>query len=144
MAKPDVVQFTEVGVTVTVPAQRVTVKVVKLPIGTLADRPGVPGGFQPGRQVINFELVDEKAPDTFLTEFDPPFQLRVQYTKPDLDRAADTGRPLALAFWDGSQWVVFTREKHQFELHPNTVPETGGYATVEISKWGDPPVAWGS
>ncbi len=144
MAKPDVVQFTEEGVTVTVPAQKTKVKVMKRPLGSLADRPGVPGGFQPGRQVINFELVDEDAPDVYLTDFDPAIQLRVRYTKPDLDRAADAGRPLALAFWDGSEWVTFTVEKHQFQLHPNPNPDTGGYGTVEISKWGDPPVAWGS
>lgn len=143
MAKDKKVDFSEEGATVTVPAQRKKTKVVKLPSVALEHIPGVEGGFKPGRLVINFALVDEDDQDTFLTEFDPPFELRVRYTKGDLERARRANQPLELAFWNGSEWVVFTQEKHQFELQPDSQGKAGGYGIALISHWGDPQIAWG-
>lgn len=144
MASSSPVSFGAEGVTVTFPAQkRKRGRVVKLPVGSLTDMTPVPGGFQPRRLVINVAVEDEDAPGTHLTEFDPPLELRVRYTKADQDRAQSAGRPLALAFWDGSQWVRFTSEKHQFQLQPDANPQSGGVGSVKISRWGDPPVAWG-
>ncbi len=132
------------GVAVDVPPQksRVRVRKVKLPLLTERDMPAR-GDFRPGRLVINFELVDDDAPDTVLTEFDPPFELRVRYTQADLDRAAAANRPLRLAFWDGSDWVVFTPEKHGFELQPDEKPGRGGIGFARIARWSDPAVGWG-
>jgi hypothetical protein len=134
----------EEGVSVHVPQQKsnVRVKKVKLSLGPLRDMPGGPD-FRPGRLVINFELVDDAAPEKVLTEFDPPFELRVRYKKADLDRAASAGRPLTLAFWDGDAWVPFTREKHGFELQPDAKPDKGGIGFARISRWGDPAIGWG-
>ncbi len=137
------VDFSAEGVSVKVPTQRRKAKVVKLPMGSLEEMRPVPGGFQPRRLVINVAVVDEDEPETYLTEFDPPIELRVRYTKADLDRATDAGRPLALAFWNGSEWVRFTEEKHQFRLEPAAQEQAGGHGVALISNWGDPPVAWG-
>jgi hypothetical protein len=131
-------------VIINVPAQkRKKVKPDKLPLGSLDEMRGREGGFKPGRLVINFALVDEDEPDTVLTEFDPPFELRIRYTRGDLERARHADKSLELAFWNGSEWVVFTQEKHQFELQPDAKGNAGGYGVALISHWGDPNIAWG-
>jgi hypothetical protein len=135
--------FDEERVTITVPDQKVKkAKAVKLPLGKLDEMRGREGGFKPGRLVINFALVDEDNPETILTEFDPPFELRVRYTRGDLERAKKAGKSLELGFWNGDEWVVFTQEKHQFELQPDAQENAGGYGVVLISHWGDPNIGW--
>jgi hypothetical protein len=136
--------FDEESVTITVPDQKVKkAKAVKLPLGKLDELKGREGGFKPGRLVINFALVDEDNPETILTEFDPPFELRVRYTRGDLERAKKAGKSLELGFWNGDEWIVFTQEKHQFELQPDTQGNAGGYGVILISHWGDPNIGWG-
>lgn len=135
-------RFEQEGVQVNVPQPARKIKAISLPRQALKNMPPKPGGFQPGRVVINIALVYEDAPDEFLTEFDSPFELRVRYTPGDLRRAQQANQSLQLAFWDGSDWVVFTRSKHQFELVPEEHGE-GGYGVVQLSRWGDPNVAWG-
>jgi hypothetical protein len=104
--------------------------------------PAAPGGFQPHRVVINVALEDEDNPGEFMEAIDMPFELSIRYTRGDLERAQREGGALRLAFWDGSQWVVFTPEKHSFELQPSAQGD-GGYGVVRISRWGDPNVSWG-
>lgn len=136
--------FDEEKVTITVPAQKKKkAKTIKLPLGSLNEMRGREGGFKPGRLVLNFALVDEDDPDTVLTEFDPPFELRIRYTRGDLERARRANKPLELAFWNGSEWDLFTQEKHQFELQPDAQGNAGGYGVALISHWGDPNIAWG-
>ena len=109
-----------------------------------SEMPGTPGGFKPGRLVINFELFDEQNPNQFLTVLDEPFEVRIKYTAADLKRAEKAGVSLQLGVWDGNKWVVFTRQKHNFRLKPNAQnPKSGGEGVIEISRWGDPPIAWG-
>lgn len=136
--------FDEEKVTITVPGQKgIKAKAVKLPLGKLDELKGREDGFKPGRLVINFALVDEDNPETILTEFDPPFELRVRYTRGDLERAKKAGKSLELGFWNGDEWVVFTQEKHQFKLQPDAQGNAGGYGVVLISHWGDPNIGWG-
>jgi hypothetical protein len=120
------------------------VKVKKLPLGSLSDMPAAPGKFQPARLVINFGVVEEDHDDIFVTEFDPPIELRVRYTQGDLQRAQQDGQSLTLAFWNGSEWVPFTQQKHQFRLEPSGQGQSGGLGVATIRNWGDPPVGWGS
>ncbi len=136
--------FDEEKVTITVPVQKgKRAKAVKLPLGKLDEMKGKKDGFKPGRLVINFNLVDEDDPETILTEFDPPFELRIRYSRGDLERAGRANKPLELGFWNGSEWVVFTPEKHQFELQPDSQENAGGYGVALISHWGDPNIGWG-
>jgi hypothetical protein len=135
--------FTDEGVTITVQGQKKKVKVKKLPVGKMDDMKPVPGGFRPTRAVINFSLVLDEDPDTEVIEFDPPFELRIRYTRGDMNHAEKEGRELSLAYWDGEEWVRFTKEKHQFELQPDDVPQRGGYGVALISRWSDPPISWG-
>jgi hypothetical protein len=115
----------------------------KLPFGDLKKMPGEPGGFQPKRGVINFELYDEDEPQTPLTKLTAEFMLRVRYTSADLENSQQAGQPLALAYWFGGKWVRFSAEKHRFTLQPDPAPGTGGYGVVYITDWGDPPISWG-
>jgi hypothetical protein len=140
----DFEDWPDVGVSVHVPDQKsgIRVRKVRLELPPLRDMPGGPD-FQPGRLVVNFELVDDDKPSMVLTEFEPPVELRVRYTRDDLDRARAAEQPLTLAFWDGKVWVPFTRKKHDFELQPYPEPGTGGIGFARISRWGDPAVGWG-
>lgn len=145
MVQSKKVKFDAEGVSVTLPVQKkpVKIKAKKLPLGALESMKPVKDGFQPKRLVLNLGLEDEDDPSKILNEFDPPIELRVRYTKADLDRAGRAGTPLSLAYWYGNQWIRFTKEKHQFELQPNANPESGGVGVAMISNWGDPPIAWG-
>lgn len=135
--------FDQEGVTVTLPAITTTIKAVSLPIDIPASVQAVGEGFQPIRTLINIALVDEKNPRKYLTEFDPPFELRVRYTSEDLQAAQSMGGELGLAFWDGDQWQRLTHEKHKFTMQPDKDASGGGYGIALISRWGDPPIAWG-
>jgi hypothetical protein len=140
---PKKIEFGDEGATIIIPDQKKKISARKLDKGSLDKMRPVKGGFQPARLVVNFELYDEDQPDKYLVEFDAPFELRVRYTKADLKRAEQEGAALALGFWDGSDWVRFTLEKHGFHLEPDADPEKGGLGVVSIKKWGDPPVGWG-
>lgn len=130
------------GVTILVPKQEKKTKVVKLAKGKLKDMPGKVGGFKPGRLVINFAVALFDQPGAYLEVFDPPIEVEIAYTPADEKRARDAHQPLQLAFWDGEQWVVFTPEKHHFELISKGDGQ-GGVGKVSLSKWGDPPISWG-
>jgi len=135
-------EFSAEGVTINLPKQQKKTRVEKLSRSPLADMPAASGGFQPGRVVINFQIVDEDDPETVLTEFNPKFELRIRYTPADLKRAQNAGKPLELAFWDGAKWVKFTPEKHDFKLEAD--PQGGGgFGVAMIGSWGDPNIAWG-
>jgi hypothetical protein len=93
--------------------------------------------------VINFAVVDEEQPDIEVTEFDPPIEIEVRYTEADRKHAEKEGQPLSLAFWNGTVWERFTKEKHQFTLQPHDAPRRGGIATLVLRTWSDPPIGWG-
>ncbi len=143
MAGVNRVNFDSEGVEVTLPTQRKETRVVKLPLGSLQNMKPQVGGFQPGRLVINVvgEFMD--APGTAIQEFDPPLQLKINYSPADHEFAHKENKPMKLAFWNGNAWVPFTSEKHQYKLYPNANPSSGGYAMVVIRSWGDPPISWG-
>jgi hypothetical protein len=135
------IAFEKQGVYLTIPSRmpRVMVKTlpIEVPIGIQATT-----GIQPIRPIINIVLYNRDDPNNYLTEFNPPFEIQVRYTADDLSEANARGADLKLAFWNGSEWNLFTHAKHNFELHPNADPSTGGIGTVKISSWGDPPIAW--
>jgi hypothetical protein len=90
--------------------------------------------FELTRPVINFHVAEDDG-TTLVHRFSPPMVLRVGITQAELDLVAE-GDELKLAYWDGSRWVVFTKEEHQFELHSE-------WAIALIRHWGDPGVGWG-
>ena len=137
-------EFRKEGAIVKIPARAQPVQVVRLALPTIESMPAVLGGFHPFRLVINLKVVDAAQPDSEVSVFDPPIEVRIRYTASDLKSAAAVGRPLCLGFWDGKQWIRFTPEKHQFRLEYGASPEAGGWGVVSISHWGDPTKAWGT
>jgi len=115
-------------------------KAVSREIGAVEMHPA--GGFQPVRIVANIVIEEEGKPGTALTNLGGAVKIKVKYRRTDLLAAG--GKPLVLAFWDGGRWVSFTAAKHGFKLTAYADPANGGYATVSISKWGDPPISWGT
>ncbi len=139
---PTIKKFIKKGVTVNFSGQGRPVLVQELPTPDLKAMPSVPGGFKPFRAVINLKLVDAAHPDQEVLTFSPPVVVRVRYTAQDLASANKAGGALSLGFWDGNQWIRFTREKHNFHLEPSA--KGGGWGVVNISHWGDPTKAWGT
>ncbi len=117
------------------------ISVQRLPMPALASMPAVPGGFQPLRLVINLKLADTKQPNSKMLKFDPPVEFHVRYTNADLAKVGSGD--LSLGFWDGTQWVRFTKADHKFQLKRWEAVKGRGLAVVSISQWGDPPVAVG-
>lgn len=131
--------FPDEGVEITIPPQAETVHVVQLPLPLLKDYAApVPGGFDPFRPVINFDvLYDDDQP---VQHFDPPIQIKVRYTGNDVMTAGVGG--LKLGFWDGLAWWPYTDAKHDFQLVPDA-DKSGGVGIVTVSDWGDPTQIWG-
>jgi hypothetical protein len=75
-------------------------------------------------------------------EFNPPIGIRVAYNFHDTMRTNGDIYQLRLAYWDGSQWVIFNEPTHDYHILP---PSTGMVAEARIWSWvGDPMVAWGT
>jgi hypothetical protein len=130
------------GVIVTVWPQKngKKLKAVEKPMPPAADMKGG-DRFSPKRLVKNIAIVEEQSPETYLSQFDPPIKIEVEYTPVDLPE--QSGKTLKLAYWDGSSWVVFDETIHRFRLLP---ADARGRTTGEvyISQWaGDPPIGWG-
>jgi len=139
-------RFEAEGVAIRIRAQSRPVKVRKLPLLRREDYPPKQGDFIPARLVINFEIVYEDG--SLPPEFTPPFELEVRYTAEDLERARAAGGSPSLWFFNGDEWVPFTKEKHHFRLVPDRLSlegqlvETGGFGVAYIRNWADPPVGW--
>ncbi len=136
-------RFPDKGVTVTVPWQGRTVDVVRLPLLPLEKLTSDTDEFKPKRLVMNFEVVDAKDTDTVVTDFEPPFELRVDIPEEYLAGIKHNYDAIEMGFWDGCRWIKFTREKHQFQMRPNDPPGTGAVAIAMISNWADPPCGYG-
>lgn len=135
--------FRKEAVVVKFPGQACPVQVERLGIPMGIPMKTAPGEFQPFRLVINLVMVDAAQPGNQVDVFDPPIEVRIRYTADDLAQAKEAGRTLSLGFWDGTQWIRFTPEKHQFRLKALSTPDAGGWGIVNISHWGDPTHAWG-
>jgi hypothetical protein len=128
-------------VTVTIPSSLAgRLKAASLDVGQVDMAPA--SGFKPIRVVANIVIEAQDRPGVALTDLGGPVAFKVQYRASDLQAAGS--QPLRLAFWDGSTWVVLTEAKHAFKLTPSADSKDGGYATISISRWGDPPLSWGT
>jgi len=112
----------------------------KLPVGQISQMPGNPDGFTPQRLLLNLVFELEEKPGDWLEDFDPPIEMHVRYQADDEKSAKQLGKKLALAFWNGVEWIEFTKAKHDLKI---TSDAQGGVAVVKIKNWGDPPVSWG-
>ncbi len=135
--------FSDEGAAVIVPEQGKRLRVAKRPVGKLEDMKSKTGAFKPWRLVFNFEMEDEDNPGTFVSEFETPIELRIRYTRGDLQKAENAKKPLRIGFWDGSDWVVFSENKHLFKQVADSDTKSGGELVVQLSRWSDPPIGIG-
>ncbi len=162
--EPIVVEFSDKHVQATVPWQGYAVKVLRIPYPTLAEMPPIKLAEKhdwPHHVWLNVVVAREDNPDTLVTKFDPKLELRIGYSAEDLARARAAGfeQPV-FGFWDGCQWVLFTKEKHslsyespsdQSTSHPpvshesnsNSAEQIVGHVVVQLSAWSDPSIAGG-
>src|SRR5512143_156830 len=89
-------EFDKEGVIVKFPGQGRPIQVQQLDLPTIDSMPTVTGGFLPFRLVINLKVVDAEQPNTVVSVFDPPIEVRVRFITSDLDNAAKARRPLCL------------------------------------------------
>jgi len=134
--------YEDEGVWVTIPPQDsghfMWFEKVSDPLDTIpTEMLGTPGVFQPSDIRIGFQVWEQLADGSsqIMQKFSPPMVLRVKITPRALEEKKIPG-PLRLAFWDGSEWELFTELKHLFRLTPKS-----GIAVIR--DWGDPMVAWG-
>lgn len=127
--------FENEKVRVTIPHQAVARPlIISDPMEFPPDPPPTPGVFIKTQWAINFQVTEDDG-STIVHRFNPPLVLRVDIPPEEIERAL-AGEDLKLAFWEGSRWLPFTKEKHHFQLHSE-------FAIALIRHWGDPPVAWG-
>ena len=94
-------------------------------------------GFTLIRRLGMVAFEDSDNPGGYPRNLGQTIKIRVNYTQADLDAAQ--GYPLKLAYWNGSNWVVFAT--------PTLVGgANGGYGELTFSStpWnGDPETSWG-
>ena len=133
MARP--FQFKDEGVSGKTPDK---VKAKKLSKGKLKDMPATPGVFSPYNLRINIAFYKEDDLDTPLVELDEPAELRIGFTEDDLTHADGKGSVLQLAYWKGKKWNLL-----EYDVGAATFPDYVGDLVVQITAWGDPPIAMG-
>ncbi len=149
-----VAPFPEVFTTVVIPWQGRQAVAIRAPSVTLDQMRGENNDFTPAELVANIEIVDANDQHTVLTDFDPPVELEFKFPPTLIEnarklaasrelkasKAEDFLAVIKVGFWDGTRWVLFTPEKHNFRIQGS---DTYGYVgKVDLKKWGDPPIAW--
>jgi hypothetical protein len=141
-------EFADKHVQVTLPWQGYAARVLRLPYPPLDEMPPIEVGGQPWPRsvLLNVVVARQDNPDALVTQFNPPLVLKMAYSTEDLERAKEFKLDYPVfGFWDGCQWVLFTREKHNLSYEPSPDPtlEIAGYASVELAAWNDPAIAKG-
>jgi len=146
--EPTVVEFPDKHVHVNVPWQGYAVKVLRIPYPPLSELPQIEVAGQPWpyRGLLNIVVARQDDPDALVTQFNLPLTLKMAYSQESLARAKEFKLDYPVfGFWDGCQWVLFTKEKHNlsYESSPNPTADIAGYATVELTAWSDPFIGHG-
>jgi hypothetical protein len=138
-------QYDFPGITVIVP-QQVRDQIVAIEKGSINLDKLNYSGFNLIRYIANIALVKKADYDqdiiSIVDTFDPPIELRVSYNFYDAMKAECGIDQLKLAYWSGSEWVIFNNHAtFKYRILP---PSTAQVAEVTIYEWaGDPPLAWG-
>jgi hypothetical protein len=157
--EPLVEEFSDKQVQVTAPWQGYAVKVLRIPYPPLSEMPPIKVAEKydwPHHVWLNVVVAREDKPDALVTQFAPKLKLRIGYSAEDQDRARAAGleHPI-FGFWDGCQWVLFTKEKHDLSYEPptdkpishesnsNPTEQVVGFAVVQLAAWSDPAIAGG-
>ena len=100
--------------------------------------------FEPKNRIINVLLADATNTDNYKKIFIGQLILHVRFIPTDVENAkkANSDEPV-LAYWDGTTWVRFTHDEHEFTLYYDQGKNDQGVGVVKIRHWGDPWIAWG-
>ena len=100
--------------------------------------------FQPKRLIMNVGLADAVYSKNYKKIFIGQLILHVRFTPQDVENALDANSTdPVLAYWDGTTWVRFTEEEHEFTLYYDQGKDDEGVGIAKIRHWGDPEIAWG-
>jgi hypothetical protein len=129
------------GITVLVPRQTGD-QIVEVTNEPIPDNiPVETAHFRLIRYIANIALFRETGNKDPVLTFNPPIEIRVGYNLDDVMSSNCDLHQLKLAYWDGSQWVIFREATHDYHILP---PGTAQVAEARIGSWvGDPPIAWG-
>jgi hypothetical protein len=128
----------EISVQVILPLQNVELKAAPIP-----NEAENPAPYEDVTLVTNFVIHEKGDSEKIVTDFDPPFELRVEYTAEQWrislkNEGNPHGQPW-LVYWSPKEktWIEFENVK----IDPvDGIKENGGFLVVEISSWGDPPI----
>jgi hypothetical protein len=97
--------------------------------------------FTPIHVVANIAIRDKNTPG-YLTKLGGKIKIKVRYKDEYLKKAVNDR--FILALWNGNDWVLLNKEKHNFNLVAYKILSRGGYGVIWIEEWSDPPMAWGT
>jgi len=138
---PIIEEFPKEQVKVTLPLQRFPVRVLRIPYAPPEEMRSENDEFNPTTILLNVVIARTDEPDLLLTNFAPPLQLDLAFSKAVLAEANKLGLKYPeYGFWDGCKWVKFTAEKHQLEYpdEPHPTDQVAGHVRVTLSQWSDP------
>lgn len=136
--------FTKIGVMVMVPKQvsGKKIKVKGVSYKAKGNQKNPQKDFKFKREVNEIDIVETAPPNDPVLDFDPPIELKIFYTAKDLEAAGSMDR-IKMAFWDGNEWIPFTK-KHQFHIFEYPYKNWAGFGIAIIKEWIDPPIAIGT
>lgn len=94
--------------------------------------------FRPIRVVANIYFQEVGKPGKYVKNLGGDVKIKVKFRKKDKKKAG--GKQLILAYWNRKKWVLIPIKKLVYYV----TPSKGGYGIISITKWGDPPMAWGT
>jgi len=99
--------------------------------------------FEPHRPIINVVLADAVNTNNYKKIFSGQLILHVRFNPGDVAFAKTKKSEPVLIYWDGTTWVRFTEDEHEFTLYYDQGKDDQGVGVVKIRHWGDPEIAWG-
>lgn len=99
--------------------------------------------FHPNRLIMNVVLADAVNTNNYKKIFFGQLILHVRFNPGDVAYAKTKGSEPVLLYWDGTTWVRFTVDEHEFTLYYDQGMNDQGVGVVKIRHWGDPEIAWG-
>lgn len=138
------------GFSVLVPVQTgqdVEVVPIEVPEGIPENIPQETENFKLIRIIANLALfrsdhLEEENYEEPLQEFDPPIEIRINYSKEDVRKANGDISQLKLAYWDLEKWVIISDRSHEYQVLPSS---TAPIAEAKIRSWADDPIlGWGT
>jgi hypothetical protein len=139
--------FPDQGVTITIPDDLGNVDIRILEARWENGMGAQHENFEPRRLLSNFEFL---AGEEKLTKFSTEVELILYYTQADINFAQRDDKRVDFAYWDGNQWIRFSKFQYFSRNSITPLPIWTkydfvyvGFCAVRIREWPDPPIAVG-